>query len=115
MNNIVTWDNKHVNLDDFRANYRAEVGPGRKVFSRINSYTDYINAGTAGYDNIYNLHTHEDKSAQIEISMSDFARLVEDAAVGREHRAVRQLNPAAQEAYAQYRTIFCLTQMHRDK
>ena len=95
-------------VDKFCKVFRCEVGPGKRYYKRLPV------AFAANYMNdIDKLTTHEEVGVRIEMSSSDFEKLMCAASDGLLHQQFRERNPVAQEAYEHYMTLYFLTRQQR--
>jgi hypothetical protein len=60
------------------------------------------------------LQTQEEEGVNLDMAASDFERLMIAASEGMLHQRFRQLNPAAQELYEAYQTMYLLTRKYEE-
>jgi hypothetical protein len=91
----------------FREEYKCFVSESRHTYSKpiirpLGSYDPTSPIADS-------IQVETDRGIDVTLTKEHFHQLIHDAEEGREHRYLRQSNPAVQQAYEQYRLLLALT------
>ncbi len=95
-----------------RKRYQMEIAPG-KFYRQLDGYFLPENAPIWGpKEHLMNLNYKEVQGVQIHMPTREFMEMVSAAEEAHRHRTARATNPACQEAYEQYMTLYRLTRVY---